>query len=1333
MGVQFNSSQYGPPVPVIYGTAKVGGSCLWYGDFKSQASSQKVGKGGGGSTTTGYTYSASFMLGLCEGPITGIGNVFSGTSTVNLSSVGAVIGNGAQGQAAWSHLSGGFALGYSQTAWLAVANLNLGSSASLPDWNPEVIGLHIYGGTQDANPSDILTDICTDPTHGINFPWLGSLTQYSNYCIANNLLLSPCYDQEQTAQQTLEDLFKYTNTAAWFSEGVLKVQPYGDVTVSHGGVTYSPNLTPLFNLGAADFIVQTPGDAPITVTRKSPADCMNMVRVEYQDRSNWYHSSVVIASIDQDVVQHGGRADTTESVDMCKVASVARFIAQNLVQSAYYIRNTYEFKLSWRYCMLEPMDIVTLTDANCGLNIAPVRIIEVSEDENGVFSITAEEFPEGVGHSALYNTQPNNGGTIDPNSDPGAVNPPYLFRMPGFLVSNNTPEIGCAVNGANPLWGGAEVWLSHDGTSYTFMGVIAQPARYGALATSLAQATADPDVTNTPQVTLYTSAQLLGGSQADADNLNTLSMVDTEVHSYETATLVSGETYQLGYLRRGAYGTANVAHSAGAPWVRLDDAIFRIGVDPSQIGTTVYIKFRSLNIFGRSPRTLASETAYTYVIGSNVELPDTPPVPASFGTQGVADGVAITWNNTNPDAVGCTSIERSSASTGPWTVIAQCGPTQTGYTDHFTTGATYYYRARARGPLVSSGWSGYTAVWNSAGTNVNAISTTATSALNQANQLNMVNLSMAQGMFGWTNSNSSDVGNWYGETGTNGPNGGTSTYCVKKVSTYISQLNNTFMPCSPGQVIKASGQVKGLGTPNAIAGIYIAFYDINRAFISAPNSNYVTGNVQQTLYLTAVAPGNAAFVTIGPTVGSNASPTGYYSWANFTWNGQPATIDEVPDGATFVKSMQQIGSGSAWLIDNALFQLTTPGAFSVPGWSARSGCQIYSQTASPAPSYGSAYLVLQTTSGAANVADSAKAFPVVPGDNLSIVGLVNALSGAATTLQVNFYNTSGGFVSQIVTNSVTAAAWTQVSGSGVVPATAAIARVGLASAGGGAYYSLFNFVQVTVNDVRVSGSGARIGDQRNLPSVNFGNYGSGWSGLSCSYTSTSTSATVSISAATLQAGSVSISYNASSTTITGSAGVTFTYYLYYQDPNHSGGTQTLRVSTSLLGTINNDGNIYICSVTVTFPTSGSGSGGGGGIPCPLRKAWVIKRGKGGKRQYIRAGQVRRGDFLLLCNGSWGEVTFSEPRRAECVRLVSKLGTLGCSTSAPMKTRQGTVVAPECAGKDVLALTTEPRHAHVDKVLPLGEDWVQHITCQNDFFWTGDSKACLLAHHNLKPT
>jgi hypothetical protein len=1366
MGIQFTSSQYGQPVPVVYGTSKVGGNCMWYGDFKSIASSQKVGKGGG-SQTTGYTYSASFQLGLCEGPIAGIGTVWNGTSTVNLSKTGVVTSTGTVGQAPWSHLSGSFALGYSETAWLAVANLSLGSSASLPDWNPEVQGLCIYPGSSDANPADILVDICTNANHGISFPWLGSLTLYSDYCVATGLLLSPCYDQEQTAQQTLEDLFTYTNSAAWFSEGVLKVTPYGDQVVTGNGVTYTPDLSPLFDLGNSDYIVD-PGDDPITITRKSPAQCMNIVRVEFQDRSNSYHDSVVEASIDQDVVTHGGRSDTTESVDICKTASVARFIAQNLLQQSFYLRNTYEFKLSWRYCMLEPMDIVTLTDSNLGLLEAPVRITEVAEDENGNLEITAEEFPEGIGHSAIYNTQPNEGATVDPNTDPGPVNPPYLFRGPGYLTSNNTPEIWIAINGANELWGGADIWLSHDGTNYNFAGTIAQPARYGSLASALPAASSDPDTVNTPEVTLYSPATLLGGSEADADNFNTLSMVDTEIISYATATLVGSETYHLGYLRRAGYGSSNVAHAIGAPFVRLDEAVFRMPVDPSLIGQTIYLKFLSLNIFGRSPRDLSEETEYTYVVGTNVELPDQPPTPENFATQGVADGVSITWQNSNPAAVGCTSIERSVAATGPFAVIGQTGPTGTSYHDSFINGATFYYRARARGPLVQSGWSAYTDVFNSTGTDVNTIANNATVAVSSG--IPVVNGNFSNGLTGWT-FDTHGTNEWTASNGATTPNPAVSTYLVHKgiTSEATTTAHNTAagVPVIQGQGVTVTAACLATGVNSgARAYVRVGWLDVNRNELTNSTEGVtICGNgtgtfTQGTSRVYGNAPANACYAIAEIEFDNHTSGT--FEVTSVSLSTQPATMDEIQDSAARFAAVLPAAEQQATY---------TPGANLLPNsipslgssyWSLGTGWAVYSGIGGSLGGVPGFFMTL-TSSAQTNVCTS-NLVPAVAGTAMSasIDCFVNGTVTAGDySADVQFFNSSlaglGGS-SRIYTLSTPNGGYTRYTLNNIIPpAGTAYAEVrffceGAVSAAGAQCYVRRIKLEVGTtatpfnddttqfgNLLTQSGSGQQIGDQRNLPAVTFSNYGSAWSGLTFSYSATTTSATVTASAATLQAGSTAIGYNAASVTVSGSAGSTVVYYLYYQDATHSGGSKTLIATTSAVTALSNNANVLLGQATVVYPSSGTGSGGAGGGGCVAVTAWV-KRRRGGKIERVRASTVHVGDELLIMSPTtgakrWGRVAYSQRKRSACVRIVTREGiTLTCSTTAPIGCVDGRVLpSPNMMGFEAAAqdqgVYTPSR---VIDVIEAGDRDVQHITCENDFFLAGDEPGRYLAHHNLKP-
>src|SRR3546814_10370216 len=66
----FTTSQAGLDIPLVIGTQKVAGNVIWAGPLVEHKKSQSA-KGGGPKATT-YTYTRSFALLLCEGPITGV-------------------------------------------------------------------------------------------------------------------------------------------------------------------------------------------------------------------------------------------------------------------------------------------------------------------------------------------------------------------------------------------------------------------------------------------------------------------------------------------------------------------------------------------------------------------------------------------------------------------------------------------------------------------------------------------------------------------------------------------------------------------------------------------------------------------------------------------------------------------------------------------------------------------------------------------------------------------------------------------------------------------------------------------------------------------------------------------------------------------------------------------------------------------------------------------------------------------------------------------------------------------------------------------------------------
>jgi hypothetical protein len=76
--ITIQSSTEGRPIPQVYGRVRLAGQILWASRFK-EASATSGGKGLGGSSveTTTYSYSVSFAVGLCAGPVTRIGRIWA--------------------------------------------------------------------------------------------------------------------------------------------------------------------------------------------------------------------------------------------------------------------------------------------------------------------------------------------------------------------------------------------------------------------------------------------------------------------------------------------------------------------------------------------------------------------------------------------------------------------------------------------------------------------------------------------------------------------------------------------------------------------------------------------------------------------------------------------------------------------------------------------------------------------------------------------------------------------------------------------------------------------------------------------------------------------------------------------------------------------------------------------------------------------------------------------------------------------------------------------------------------------------------------------------------
>jgi hypothetical protein len=102
---------------------------------------------------------------------------------------------------------------------------------------------------------------------------------------------------------------------------------------------------------------------------------------------------------------------------------------------------------------------------------------------------------------------------------------------------------------------------------------------------------------------------LTSTSTESMEDLITLCYCDGEFLAYTDATLTSAYNYDLAELRRGAKGTTPGEHLTGADFAFIEDGTpLRLTVPESRIGSVIYVKFASFNIYGGGVQDLADLT-----------------------------------------------------------------------------------------------------------------------------------------------------------------------------------------------------------------------------------------------------------------------------------------------------------------------------------------------------------------------------------------------------------------------------------------------------------------------------------------------------------------------------------------------------------------------------------------------------------------------------------------------------------------------------------------------------------------------------------------------------
>lgn len=549
-------------------------------------------------------------------------NVTYTTSFANLpvdqiGKINATLFKGAAAQAAWPWLVTAHptqALAYDRITYIASPLYELGSSSDLPNTSVEVDSVYGYSAAiRDCNPRDLLTQYLTNPTWGalMDSSSRGDWRDWSTYCQAAGLFLTADYLEQQQAATVVSRIAAATNADFVVSGGVLNIVPYADQAVTNTslGITWTPNLVAQYELAAEHF---APGS--FKLKRKDPLTRYNALKLRFRNRQREYNEDVVEVKDDGNIALFGLRAAPDVDLPEVKEVAVAQVAANLMLQRAQNIVATYQFRLPFRFALLEAMDLVALTYAPLGLTQKLARITQRRESDWWL-DFEAEEVPVGVASAITYPYEPADGYKIDTNVAPGNCNTPVIFEGPAVRAGNTGVEVFVAARGDGAHWGGCQVWTSLDGVNYKQLATLNGASRFGSLSASFGAGAGSVAVAG------LGASQLLSGSPVDAANLTTLCFVGSsagaspEFFAYETATLTGAGAYTLSGLVRAAYGTADVSHASGSVFVRVDDRLASTGpLDATMVGKTLYVKCLSFNQYGAAVQSLADVSATTYTI-----------------------------------------------------------------------------------------------------------------------------------------------------------------------------------------------------------------------------------------------------------------------------------------------------------------------------------------------------------------------------------------------------------------------------------------------------------------------------------------------------------------------------------------------------------------------------------------------------------------------------------------------------------------------------------------------------------------------------------------------
>ncbi len=616
------SSAYGAPVPLTFGTVRVAGNIIWSTGLieTRHEDKQKAGGGKGGRsqtvTTVSYSYSSSIAVGLGAREIVTVSRIWADGKLLRDESGKLAVGGtlriyqGTEGQMPDPlieiHEGVGNVPAFRGLAYVVFEDLELAEYANrIPNLTFEVI--------TDAGGNLLLEQVVLDLAHraGVDNITASGLDQ----SVQGFVIPRP-----MTARAAIEPLARAFGFDSTETDTAIILSKYPKAVVAE---------IDRDELAAHD-ISSSPGHR-VTISRLQEMELPREISIQYTDPERDYQTGVQrarrLTSLSRDV--------EILSLPLVLAADQAKNIAEMELSRRWLFRDQYEFSLPLSYGGLAPGDIVSM-DLNSGPIELTLQSIELGA---GVMRIAARRYSpvafnaDAVADVGLIPVQ-----SIAVQGDTRLE----LINLPSITSDDSQAAVFyVSAAGENPAWRGCAIYVSEDeGVSYQPLSVINSSGAIGVTSAALATGpTASWDHGNSLNVMLlHGDMELESVAELSVLNGANAAIVGDEIIQFREAVLEVEGSYTLRGLLRGRRGTENAvgSHISGERFALLESGkIFPVQAAFGDIGKL--LKYKALT----AGQTIDEVTPQDFVYAAQNLKPYAP-----VHVTGLRDGtenLVITW------------------------------------------------------------------------------------------------------------------------------------------------------------------------------------------------------------------------------------------------------------------------------------------------------------------------------------------------------------------------------------------------------------------------------------------------------------------------------------------------------------------------------------------------------------------------------------------------------------------------------------------------------------------------------------------------------------------